>query len=130
MHMTGNREWIYNYEPAPVTTIKIADNKQLEVHGMGCVNITTNTDHKNNKIQVKNILFVPKLATNLLSVSQMTKNGCHVEFNDKGCNICQNSNIVLTAKRQNKMYVVHDAAYALHVSNYVPMASDICSSKL
>lgn len=36
---------------------------------------------------MRNVLFIPELSANLLSVSQLTRNGCKVEFNEKGCNI-------------------------------------------
>ncbi|XP_045489594.1 uncharacterized protein LOC123690332 [Pieris rapae] len=41
MHMTNKRDWLYDYGPALVTNIKVADNKILTVKGCGKVNIET-----------------------------------------------------------------------------------------
>lgn len=87
MHMTNNRDWMYDYGPAPVNTIKVADNKTLAVKGCGKVNINSYDGESKQLIgviQVKNVLYVPDLAVNLLSIHQITQNNCEVQF-DKDC---------------------------------------------
>lgn len=120
MHMTRNKGWMYNCKPASITNIKTADNKQLEVKGCGNVNLKVpGTNNQTDFIQVKDVLYVPNLATNLLSVSQMTQNGCQLQFTKNGCNIFKNNKLILTAKCLNNMYVVNDITYALHASTYL-----------
>lgn len=56
-------------------------------------------------IMVDNVLYVPELATNLLSVSQIIMNGCQVQFDKEGCRIFNKLNKqVAAAKLTNNMY--------------------------
>ncbi|CAF4946395.1 unnamed protein product [Pieris macdunnoughi] len=116
MHMTNKRDWLYDYGPALVTNIKVADNKILTVKGCGKVNIETydgESELKIGTIQVKNVLYVPDLAVNLLSVRQMTQNNCQVKFSKNTCNVYKESKLILTGYIKNNLYVVHNETYAL-----------------
>lgn len=119
MHMTNNKDWLYDYGPAPVTTIKVADNKTLTVKGCGKVNLRS-FDHVSKEligvIQVKNVLYVPDLAVNLLSIHQITKNNCEVKFSKDYCNIYHDSKLVMTGYAQNNLYIVYNESYALLTS--------------
>lgn len=56
-------------------------------------------------IKVQNVLYVPDLATNLLSVSQIKNSGCQVQFDKQGCKILNKINKqVAAAKIINNMY--------------------------
>lgn len=99
MHMTRYLEWMYDLRPPPIKKIMVANSDSVSVQSMGNINIQTNLCKKNCPIQIINVLFIPELSTNLLSISQLTKNGCKVEFTDMGCNI-YNTNKVLIATAQ------------------------------
>lgn len=98
MHMTMKRDCLYDEIPPPITSIRIANDKMLPVKSCGTMNLNViGKDAKVHTVQVKNVLYVPELATNLLSVSQMIKNGCSVKFNDHGCKIFNKDNIEVAA---------------------------------
>lgn len=108
-HMCRERSWMYNITPSTVNNIKVADNKTVTVKGCGNVNLQIrDSEGKPQTIQVRNVLYVPTLTTNLLSVSQMTKNGCEVNFEKNGCKVYQNNRLILTALQHNNMYVLKD----------------------
>ncbi|KAL0893362.1 hypothetical protein ABMA27_014949 [Loxostege sticticalis] len=94
MHLTMHRDWLENLKTPPITNIRIADNKLLKVESCGNVSMQV-SDGKGgyNKIQVRNVLYVPDLSTNLLSVSRIIKNGCKVEFDANGCSIFNQNNL-------------------------------------
>ena len=106
MHMTMKHDWLYDESPPPIACIKITNDKMLPVKSCGKVNLNvTGKDGKVQTIQVKNVLFVPGLATNLLSVSQMINNGCSIQFNTHGCRIFKKDNTeVAVAKFIKNMY--------------------------
>ncbi|CAB3241753.1 unnamed protein product [Arctia plantaginis] len=106
MHMTMNSDWLYVKIPPPISTIKVANDEKLLVEACGKINLNVaDSNGKINTIQVQNVLYVPGLATDLLSVTQMIKNGCHIQFNEKGCKILnRNKEQVSTAKMINNMY--------------------------
>lgn len=117
MHMTRRSDWMYDEQSPPIHRIKVANNEAIPVQSMGKVNIQTKLNKDEHRIQVRNVLFIPKLTTNLLSVSQLTKSGCKVEFTNTGCNIYNgNKNLVATARLIDNMYklnVVSGNAYAV-----------------
>lgn len=122
MHMTNNRDWMYDYGPAPVNTIKVADNKTLAVKGCGKVNINSYDGESKQLIgviQVKNVLYVPDLAVNLLSIHQITQNNCEVQFDKDCCRIYHDSKLVMTGYTYNNLYVIHNEAYALLTSAHL-----------
>lgn len=106
MHMTPHKEWLEDITPPPVTSIRIANDKVLRVESCGNVTIRLLDTHGNiNKIQVRNVIYVPELSTNLISVSKMIQNGCSIQFNNDGCIILnRNDEKVANANLINGMY--------------------------
>lgn len=110
-------DWMYDKQPPPIQKIMVANSEAVSVQSMGNVNIQTELNRNECQIQVRKVLFIPELSANLLSVSQLTKSGCKVEFTDTGCNIYNvNKNLVATAKLTNNMYKLNTVtgnAYAV-----------------
>lgn len=102
-HMTSNENWIENANFMPaMSEITVADSTKLPVMCSGDVKITTD---RNYEITVKNVLCIPKLSTNLLSVSELIKNGNKVVFESNNCYIRNMKNdIVATAYLINGVY--------------------------
>lgn len=72
-HMSPNYEWFENYSQlASPRPIRLGDDKLLHAVGVGTV--TT------NRGKLTNVLFVPKLCTNLFSISAATEKGVVFEF--------------------------------------------------
>ena len=57
--------------------IELAGNKYISSEGIGQVCVETET----SKINLQNVLYVPHLKTNFLSVTKIAENNCTVEFN-------------------------------------------------
>lgn len=106
VHMTKHKNLLQNEKVPLIKTIKVANDKSLSVHSTGQLSLDVCNDKgQYNKILFQNVLYVPELATNLLSVSQIIKNGGQVKFNSKGCVILNKNNIVVaTASLINNMY--------------------------
>ncbi|KAJ0169236.1 hypothetical protein K1T71_015266 [Dendrolimus kikuchii] len=120
MHMTMNKDWIYDEKMPPIDNIKVANNKVLKVASCGKVNLNIiQPKGITSTIQVNDVLYIPELSTNLLSVSQMIKNQCKVEFDNKGCNIYnKNSEKVATAKLINNMYRLNLCTGQAYISEH------------
>lgn len=118
MHMTMHSDWLYDRISPPISTIKVADDKKLLVEACGKINLNVvNSNGEMNTIQVQNVLYVPGLATNLLSVSQIIKNGCQVQFDQKGCKIInKNNEQVAAAKLINNMYRLNTQSVPAYIS--------------
>lgn len=106
VHMTKHRNLLQQEEEPLIKTIKVANDKLLSVHSTGQLTLDVcNDKNQYNKILFQNVLYVPELTTNLLSVSQIIKKGGQVKFNRKGCLIFNKNNVVVaTASLVNNMY--------------------------
>lgn len=105
-HMTKHKDLLQNESPSSIKRIRVADNKELSVESSGQVSLDTYNDKGHEKkVLFNNVLYVPELATNLLSVSQIIHSGGQVIFDKTGCVIMNSKNqIVATASIINNMY--------------------------
>ncbi|KAI8424616.1 hypothetical protein MSG28_003049 [Choristoneura fumiferana] len=105
-HLTANESWIKNgsYEPA-IREIVVANKESVPVLCSGDVQIATIGSDSEYDIVVQNVLCVPNITTNLLSVSQLINKGNKVEFNDESCKIFnKKGDLVATASLMNGVY--------------------------
>lgn len=106
VHMTKHKNLFIEETTPDIKTIKVANNKSLPVQSSGKISLCVDNERgQQNEILFTNVLYVPELATNLLSVSQIIKNGGQVKFNKDGCIILNTKNVlVATASLINNMY--------------------------
>lgn len=90
-HMTNDDSGMRNTKPSSVTEIKSACKNALLVKKMG--DTTINIGEKG--IDIKNVLHVPQVAVNLLSVYQICERGNSVSFDKNGCTIKNESGDLL-----------------------------------
>lgn len=109
MHMTMHREWLQDETVPPVRHVRIADDKMLHVESCGKVEICVpSINGSTSMIQVSNVLYVPDLKANLLSISKIIKSGCKVQFDEHGCQIFnKNGEKVAMASQINDTYILH-----------------------
>ncbi|KAE8709757.1 Protein farnesyltransferase/geranylgeranyltransferase type-1 subunit alpha [Hibiscus syriacus] len=104
-HMTGNINILEEYSESSLpASIKIADGSLTTVKGSGSVTL-------NKNLLLHNVLYVPRLACNLLSVSKLIKDfGCNVVFGTGGCIFqTQGSKRVIGSARLGKgLYTLGD----------------------
>lgn len=80
-HLTVSEHWLEDKSKSNITEIIVANNTKMQVSAEGKVKIQTLVNGGACEITVNNVLFVPGLTTNLLSVSQIIKNGNSVTMN-------------------------------------------------
>ncbi|WVZ06543.1 hypothetical protein V8G54_019889 [Vigna mungo] len=106
-HMTCNREWMVNIDETRKSKVRAADNNILKVEGIGNVVVK----RKNGAcVIIKNVLLVPEIKCNLLSLGQLVGNGFTVIMGNRGqaeifnkdkklvlqTNICKNRTFQIT----------------------------------
>lgn len=101
-HMTPNATILANKQKCEIGGIKAANGETMKVKGIG--NAKLNIDGK--QIDVNNILHVPNLSVNLLSVGKIVESGNTVTFDKKnGCTILNTRNeIVANCKNDNGIF--------------------------
>ena len=83
----------------------LGDNGVVEAIGKGSMLVETCVDNKVKRIRIHDVLYVPKLHTNLLSVSKLVARGLNVHFNTMGCKVrTQRGEVVAMATMEAKLY--------------------------
>lgn len=100
-HMCNSMDLMTNVMNSESRSIAIANNEMLTSKFKGDVHLLINKEVR----ILKNVLYVPNLSTNLISVSQLVKDGYDVSFNKNGCKILEVSgNCITQAHCVNGIY--------------------------
>ena len=84
-HMSCRREWFEEYnENLNDTHIYLGDNRSLKVQGYGKVKVKLSNGELK---QIHNVMYVPGIKKNLISVSTITEHDLKVEFGKYQCHI-------------------------------------------
>lgn len=95
-HMTPRRDWMHNFSPSGGgLSVAVANEGALRSLGSGCVPVKL--DGNSEICEISNVLCVPGLSANLLSVSELVKKNCSVVFDSQGCRIFETSKIAVKA---------------------------------
>ena len=102
-HMTPH-DLLENKKIASDDKVTAANGAKISITGVGDGKFTFG----NGNVKIGGIMHVPDLAVNLLSVSQIVKNGNKVVFDSDGCTIfnCENER-VLFCKESGGVYKVN-----------------------
>lgn len=105
-HLVSNVNMLSNVSYQPKTKqIIVANQSIVDVLCSGNLQITTAVGNKQYEVNVNNVLCIPNLTTNLLSVSRIIASGNRVEFNEQGCFIYNSENICIgEASLENQVY--------------------------
>ena len=87
--MTHDREIFKELNKSNISKVRIGNGEQLVVKGTRTVSIKT---HSGIKL-IFDVLYVPEITQNLLSVSQLLEKGYKVSFENKVCVIKNTNNI-------------------------------------
>lgn len=102
-HMTPRADILKDKKQLQCNEITAATGAKATVKCSGDGNLIFN----DRKVRIKNILHVPELKANLLSVFKIVSQGNTVVFNADGCTIYDNDNeIVAFCKPENGVYVL------------------------
>lgn len=104
--MTRRDDWLEKSEEISSNTEIIFTNEtRIPVHEIRNNALKVGVKGKQNTVSVKEILFVPEITTNLLSIIQITKHGNKVNFDNKSCRIFDDQgHLFATGTRKNSMY--------------------------
>jgi len=106
-HITCHKEWLINFNAEKRSKVQFADNSTLKVEGTGDVVILRKDG---SKAVIANVLFVPEMKCNLLSIGQLVQKGCTVVMGnyDKVELFDVNKNTILRSKiSKNKTFQVN-----------------------
>lgn len=106
-HMSNDKEFFTEFTSTVKDKITVADGKEITSYGIGdgyinCLISPTKT----SKVQVKNVLYVPELDGNLLSVKKLAENGNVIIFKDDRCVIRNGNQVKALGQISEDLYKV------------------------
>ena len=106
--------------------ITVGDGYSVKATGRGDVLLKmTVADGKTQKCKLTDVLFVPDLSHNLLSVSKTTSTGKSFEFHQSYCNIVDEKfGVIATAMKRGNLYYLNCAGSQLCKENHTAMKCD------
>jgi len=101
--MSPHREIFASYREMTNGNITAANNEKMPIKAVG----STKINLKDNEVTVSDVLHVPKLGANLLSVAKIVNMGNSVVFNKNGCSIYNSEEELITCTpQQNGVYKI------------------------
>lgn len=106
-HMTPRDDWMSDRScHNEVNEIIVANDAKLKVSSTG--RCFVDIHQGGDLIPINEVLHVPDLTVNLLSVAQMVDKGFTVIFKSNGCRILDSNNVLFgTGRRENKLFVLN-----------------------
>ncbi|XP_047264050.1 uncharacterized protein LOC107865605 [Capsicum annuum] len=80
-HMTNDKDLFKELKPMTITKVRIGNGEYILVQGKGTVVIPSHSGTKT----ISEVLYVPEIDQNLLSVGQLMENNFKLNFEDKHC---------------------------------------------
>jgi transposase InsO family protein len=110
-HMTGNKDFLIKPHALPnQRRITYGNGEQGTAKAIGTV-ILLRSVSPNVKLVLRDVLYIPGLTHNLLSVSRATANGAEFTFCPDTCLICKDGDIIAGANYTNGLYRLLTPAY-------------------
>lgn len=94
-HLTMNRDWIFNAKQPAIPHIIAANNERMKIDVCGSVKLLADVDGEPKCIEVNDVLCIPDLTANLLSVSKLAKHGHSTKFFADRCEVRNESGNLL-----------------------------------
>jgi transposase InsO family protein len=124
-HLTGCRAWFTELHSCAPCTVVAANHGTLTCTQRGTVTLNT----ERGRIHVRDVLYVPSLGVNLLSVSAIVNAGMRVRFTKGGCRISTSRNkLIVQAVARNNIYSIHaapqpsESAYSVTAGTSSPLS--------
>ena len=106
-HMTFDIDSLSDYIEFKVRcTVNLGDNGTILAYGKGTYHIVADLEDKVQHIALHDVLYLPDLKKNLLSVQAMTRQGASVELERNKCRIMRNSKLLGIDEMQGKLHVL------------------------
>ncbi len=106
-HMTYERDNLSEYvEFKRPCKVNLGDDRVVLAYGKGTYRLSTDLNGSGQKIALKNVLYLPELKRNLLSVQTMSKLGATVVFKEDECRISKDSKLIGIGTMYGKLYML------------------------
>lgn len=115
-HMTSNRTKFVEFQPYE-STVHTANQDIMKVLGLGEVKFQLKEEYGGNFLTLKNVLYVPELDGNILSVGKIEELNFKVTFHNGKAEVRRsNGETILSATRSGRLYTVEELCSSSRLS--------------
>ena len=122
-NMCAHRDWFHQYSSlsSPIDII-LGDDSSIQATGVGRISVRMSANSVSSPAILQDVLHVPELHGNLLSVSQFACRGSEIRFVSKGCSILdQRRQVICNGDLRGNLYVMHIQTISTVESAHVTM---------
>lgn len=104
-HMTGNKNYFVELDKSKKSRVMLGNNSQVQACGVGTVAV----ECKSGRKFIHDVMYIPSLANNLLSLGQLLKKGYYAIFDNEECLIYDKRSrelVHLVKMSENKMFPI------------------------
>ena len=112
-HMCSNREFFIDLDEQRKGQIMLADGQKLTILGIGNGYLNCMLNNQCKQIKVTDVLYVPQLKGNLISVRKLTDKELTVVFENEECQIMKDNKLLACATLHNGLYELNSSECAL-----------------
>ncbi len=102
--MTYDKTLFSSYSSGSNSSVELANSNVANVSGSGTVDIARLVKNKPTRCRLSNVLHVPDLGYQLLSVSTLDKSGLKISFLSGRCEIMRNESLLATGSMIGNLY--------------------------
>ncbi len=103
-HMTYDKTIFLSYSPGQHSSVELGNGKFAKVIGQGKIRIKIIVEGRRTTCEINNVLLVPELGYQLLSVPMFDRSGLKTSFHSGRCTIVRNSTTVATGTMVGNLY--------------------------
>lgn len=105
-HMANDMSAFISMDPKRKGNVRLADEKNLvSINGIGDISLKCDLPSKiKNSLEASDVLYVPSLSSNLLSVKKLAKDGYKLIFENNTCHILKNEQLRAIATLNPELY--------------------------
>lgn len=105
-HLTGNKQWLINFDSRKRTKIRCVEDKYLDTEEMGNVNVRLKND---KTVMIKDVWYVLGMRNNLMSVGQLIEKCFSVTMKDNLLKLYDSDQKMIIQSQQvrNKIFKVN-----------------------
>ena len=108
-HMSNDQNKMCKIQKAEIRRVTVANSEKLPVELKGEIILPIDTSEGSKKVRLSNVLYVPNLSSNLVSVGTITDQGYDILFKQNECLVFDKNNktVLKGVKTEKKVYKIN-----------------------